>query len=171
MKGDHAKVVATMSDRPMNSSLRVFVQAPTRPILWLAAVCLFAQIGGLSPVAASEPGAITKALGLRTTVPAAPDFVSKSRPKDLKFVPVHEPRIAPPGKPMAKEQVEKQERSLDAARRQHDRVAGRRSGPAPERSVADGMSERTAKPKAREGCGLTCDNPALQTNRPGETRP
>lgn len=118
--------------------------------------------------ALDEPGALTKALGMRTTVPAAPDFIVNSRSKTQGFIPVHAPRAKPAGKPMVKEDVAKQEKSLDSARRKQDRLAGRVSAPTG-KSVAEEMVGKDAKaaPK-REACGLTCPSPGLLPTKLGK---
>ena len=112
------------------------------------------------------PGWLTKVLGLRTETPVSPEFVQKTRPKSVDYVPVHTPRVGPPSKPMSKEQVATQEKSLDSSRRQHDRIAGR-AGSTPEKSVAEGLDARKERTKAPEACGLTCANPSLLPSQPG----
>ncbi len=113
-----------------------------------------------------SPGWLTKLLGLRTDTPVAPDFVQKTRPKSSDFVPVHTPRVGPTSRPMSKEQVQAQEKSLDSSRRQHDQIAGRAVA-APEKSVAEGMDARKKQKKVPEACGLTCANPSLLPSQPG----
>lgn len=136
---------------------------------------VLAVLGGfflaLTPARADErpadgPSWLTKALGLRTDTPVSPEFVQKTRPQKTDFIPVHTPRVSPPTKPMSKEQVTAQEKSLESSRRQHDRIAGR-AGAKPEKSVADGLDERKDKTKATESCGLTCANPSLLPAQPG----
>lgn len=112
-------------------------------------------------VAGDEPGYLTRALGMRTTVPEAPDFVMKSRKPDQDFIPVHAPRPKPAGQPMAKEEVAKKEKALDSARKKQDKLAGRASAPIG-KSVAEDMTSRDAKAEAkRPTCGLTCPSPGL----------
>ncbi len=135
--------------------------------LALVAAVVAASLATLAPARADDgPGWLTKALGLRTEAPVAPEFVQKTRPKTTNYVPVHTPRVAPPSKPMTKEQVAAQEKSLDSSRRQHDRIAGR-AGAKPEKSVADGLDARKDKTKANESCGLTCANRSLLPAQPG----
>jgi hypothetical protein len=117
--------------------------------------------------AGDEPGVITKALGMRTSVPDAPDFIVNSRQPIADFIPVHTPRAKPPGKPMVKEDVAKQEKVLDSARVRQDRLAGRVSAPVG-KSVADEMEAKGAKPKvSRQACGLTCPSPGLLPSKSG----
>jgi hypothetical protein len=144
----------------------------TMPARWLQAGLFAVAIAALAAVgsahAGDEPGAITKALGMRTSVPEAPDFIVNSRQPIPDFIPVHTPRAKPPGKPMVKEDVAKQEKALDSARLRQDRLAGRVSAPVG-KSVADEMDGKDAKPKARrQACGLTCPSPGLLPARSGK---
>ena len=144
----------------------IFFQSARLPAAALAIAVLLGGLGQGGAMAAEEPSAITQALGLRTHVKQSPpDFVTRSRPQSYDFIPVHEPRKLPAGKTMSKTEVESQEKGLDAARRQHDKATGRRTGPSTDRSVAEGMGDRKAKPKKPEACGLTCENPAVQPTR------
>lgn len=150
----------------MTNGPGIFFQSARLPAKALAVAVLLGGLGLGGALAAEEPGAITKALGLRTHVTQTPpDFVTRSRPQSYDFIPVHEPRKQPAGKTMSKSEVESQEKGLDAARRAHDKAAGRRTGPGTDRSVSEGMADRKAKPKKQEACGLTCDNPAVQPTR------
>ena len=137
--------------------------------VWALALALATAFGaGLSPAqAADEPGWLTKALGLRTETPVSPPFVQQTRPAKTDYVPVHTPRVGPTSKPMTKEQVAAQERSLDSSRRAHDKIAGRR-GAAPEKSVAEGLEQGANRNRKPEPCvGLTCANPSLLPAQPG----
>jgi|LauGreDrversion4_2_1035121.scaffolds.fasta_scaffold283156_2 hypothetical protein len=150
----------------MTFSAGIFRKSARLPGFALAAAVLLGGLGQGGVLAAEEPGAVTKALGLRTHVKQSPpDFVTRSRPQSYDFIPVHEPRKLPAGKTMSKAEVESQEKGLDAARRQHDKATGRRTGPSTDRSVAEGMGDPKAKPKKPDACGLTCENPAGQPTR------
>ncbi len=144
----------------------------TKPAHWLQAVLFASAMAACAGVgsarAGDEPGVIMKALGMRTSVPAAPDFIVNSRQPAPDFIPVHTPRAKPAGKPMVKEDVAKQEQSLDSARRRQDRLAGRAAAPVG-KSVADEMSSKDAKPAVkRPACGLTCPSPGLLPAKPGK---
>lgn len=124
--------------------------------------------GATAAGAADEPGALTKALGLRTSVPAAPEFVVKTRRETNEFIPVHAPRKKPEGKPMAQDEVRKREQALDSARKRHDRLAGR-NGAAPEASIADELEPKARRERGRtQACGLTCPNPSLLPSKAGK---
>lgn len=139
-----------------------------RKVLALALALAMGFGGALSPARADdEPGWLTKALGLRTQTPVSPPFVQKTRPAKADYVPVHTPRVGPTSKPMTKEQVVSQERSLESSRRAHDKIAGRR-GAAPEKSVAEGLDQGAGRNRKPEECsGLTCANPSLLPAQPG----
>ncbi len=139
-----------------------------RKVLALALALATAFCGALSPARADdEPGWLTKALGLRTETPVSPPFVQQTRPTKTDYVPVHTPRVGPTSKPMSKDQVVSQERSLESSRRAHDKIAGRRNA-APEKSVADGLEQgANRKTKTDECVGLTCANPSLLPAQPG----
>jgi len=124
--------------------------------------------GALSPALADdEPGWLAKLLHLRTETPVSPPFVQKTRPAASDYLPVHTPRVGPTSKPMTKEQVASQERSLEASRRAHDKIAGRRTG-APDKSVAESMGPGGNRKRIPEPCvGLTCANPSLLPAQPG----
>lgn len=153
----------------MNLSSRIFPTAPLRLLqlgLFALVAAFFAAPG--AALAADEPGALTRALGLRTSVPDAPDFVVKSRRPTQDFIPVHAPRSAPTGKPMVKEEVAKQEKSLDSARIRQDRLAGRVSAPVG-KSVSNAMESKDSRQKPKPvACGLTCPTPALLQSRTGK---
>ena len=144
----------------------------TKPARWLQSG-LFAFVTAAVAVtgsarAADEPSALIKLLGMRTSVPEAPDFIVKSRQPKADFIPVHTPRAKPPGTPMVKEDVAKQEKALDSARLRQDRLAGRASAPVG-KSVAAQMAAKDAKPKPKaQTCGLTCPSPGLLPSRPGK---
>ena len=137
-------------------------------VLALALTLAMAFGSTLSPARADdEPGWLSKALGLRTETPVSPPFVQKTRPAKGDYVPVHTPRVGPTSKPMSKDQVVAQERSLEASRRAHDKIAGRR-GAAPEKTVADGLDQGANRNRKPESCvGLTCANPSLLPAQPG----
>jgi hypothetical protein len=147
----------------------IFKTAPAR---WLQ-VSLFALSMAFisapdAAFAGDEPGALTRALGMRTVVPEAPEFVVKTRRPSQDFIPVHEPRAKPRGTPMVKDEVAKQEKSLDSARKRQDRLAGRVSAPIG-KSVAAEMEAKDAKPKPkRAACGLTCPSPGLLPSKSGK---
>ncbi len=137
-------------------------------VLALAVALAMGFGGALSPARADDqPGWLMKALGLRTETPVSPPFVQKTRPDKADYVPVHTPRVGPTSKPMSKEQVVSQEKSLESSRRAHDKIAGRR-GAAPEKSVADGLDQGAGRNRKPEECvGLTCANPSLLPAQPG----
>lgn len=151
---------------------RLFCTFKTAPARWLQ-VGVFALATAFisapnAALAGDEPGYLTRKLGLRTVVPDAPDFVVKSRSPTQDFIPVHTPRAKPAGQPMVKEEVAKQEKSLDSARKRQDRLAGRVSAPIG-KSVADEMVAKDAKPKPkRTACGLTCPSPGLLPSKSGK---
>ena len=134
----------------------------------LATVLVMAFGAALTPARAEdEPGWLTKALGLRTETPVSPPFVQQTRPAKTDYVPVHTPRVGPASKPMTKDQVAAQEKSLDSSRRDHDKIAGRRAA-APEKSVAEGLEQGGNRNRKPEACtGLTCANPSLLPAQPG----
>jgi hypothetical protein len=159
----------TKFDRLMTRLPGIFNTAPAR---WLQAGLFALAMAFISAPnaaqASDEPSALTRALGLRTVVPAAPDFVANTRRPSQDFIPVHSPRAKPTGKPMVKEEVAKQEKSLDSARRRQDRLAGRVSAPTG-KSVADAMEPKDPKPKAKPvACGLTCPSPGLLPSKSGK---
>jgi hypothetical protein len=137
-------------------------------VLALALALALAFGGTLSSARADdEPSWLTKALGLRTETPVSPPFVQQTRPSKTDYVPVHTPRVGPTSKPMTKDQVVSQERSLESSRRAHDKIAGR-SNAAPPKSVADGLEQGAdRKPKTQDCTGLTCANPSLLPAQPG----
>jgi len=151
----------------------IFQTAPVR--LMQVGVFALSMVFFAAPRAAfagDEPGFLTRALGLRTPVPEAPEFVVKTRRQTEDFIPVHTPRPKPEGKPMPKEEVSKQEKALDSARLRQDRVAGRESAPVG-KSVADGLDAKDPKAKAkananRAACGLTCPNPTMLPSQSGK---
>jgi hypothetical protein len=167
--GAPALLLRTKFDRLMTTLSRTLKMKPAR---WLQA-SLFALAAALvlstgAALAGEEPGALTKALGLRTTVPVAPDFIVKSRSPTQDFIPVHTPRAKPAGKPMVKDEVAKQEKALDSARIRQDRLAGRVSAP-PGKSVANEMEVKDTKLKVkRQACGLTCPSPGLLPSKSGK---
>ena len=142
-----------------------------RKVLQVAALALALALGfggSVNPAQAEdEPGWLSKALGLRTETPVSPAFVQKTRPSKTDYVPVHTPRVGPTSKPMSKDQVTAQEKSLDSSRRAHDKIAGRR-GAAPQKSVAEGLEQGANRNRKPEECvGLTCANPSLLPAQPG----
>jgi hypothetical protein len=159
----------TKFDRLMTRLPGIFKTAPVR----LLQAGLFALSLALIPApydafAGDEPGYLTRALGMRTVVPEAPDFVTNSRRPTQGFIPVHEPRAKPTGKPMVKEEVAKQEKSLDSARKKQDRLAGRVSAPIG-KSVSESMEPKDSKAKAKgAACGLTCPSPGLLPSKSGK---
>ncbi len=159
----------TKFDRLMTRLPGIFKTAPARSLqvgLFALAIAFFSAPD--AAFAGDEPSAITRSLGLRTVVPEAPDFVVKTRHPTQDFIPVHQPRPKPTGKPMVKEEVAKQEKSLDSARKRQDRLAGRVSAPIG-KSVADSMESKDAKPTPkRPACGLTCPSPGLLPSKSGK---
>ncbi len=147
----------------LGTDRKVFLQ-----VLALALGLAMAFGGAINQARAEdEPGWLMKALGLRTETPVSPPFVQKTRPAKADFVPVHTPRVGPTSKPMTKEQVVSQEKSLESSRRSHDKIAGRR-GTAPEKSVAEGLEQGADRKRKPEECvGLTCANPSLLPAQPG----
>ena len=139
-----------------------------RTISALSLGLALAVCGTLSPARADDgPSWLTKALGLRTETPVSPPFVQKTRPAKADYVPVHTPRIGPKSKPMTKDQVVAQEKSLDSSLRVHDKIVGRQSV-TPVKSVADGLEQGANRKKKTEECvGLTCANPSLLPAQPG----
>ncbi len=160
-------VLATKSDRLMTSSTRSIPRLAGRFTLLLAAFVAVLAFGQPVLAAGEEPGAVTRVLGLRTQVPDAPDFVSRTRPKTYEYVPVGGARNAPKGKVLTADEIRAQEKALDSALVRQDRIAGRKSAPKAERSVADGGQQKK-KAAAEQACGLTCANPALRPTRPGK---
>jgi hypothetical protein len=159
----------TKFDRLMTRLPGIFKTAPAR---WLQVNAFALAMAFISaPEAAfagEEPSSLTRALGLRTVVPEAPDFVVNTRRPTQDFIPVHQPRPKPTGKPMVKDEVAKQEKSLDSARKRQDRLAGRVSAPIG-KSVADSMESKDAKPAPkRPACGLTCPSPGLLPSKSGK---
>jgi hypothetical protein len=147
----------------MTRSFRLSPSAPAQLLLAGALALSTAFVAAPHAARADEPGQLTRALGLRTTVPEAPDFVAKSRAPVKDFIPVHSPRAKPAGKPMVKEEVAKQEKSLDAARIRQDRLAGRASAPRG-KSVADEMVSSDDRPKTKAApCALTCATAVVNT--------
>lgn len=160
--------LATEFDRLMTISFCILRKAPAPRLRTCALALSVLCLASPAAFAGDEPGALTQALGLRTTVPQAPEFIVKTRPKTEEFIPVHAPRNKPGGKPMTKDEVSRQEKSLDAARSRHDRLA-RRGAAEPEKSVADEMDPKAPQPRAkRPPCGLTCPNPALLPSQAGK---
>ena len=143
---------------------------------WKQSIAVAFTVAGLCWSAAAqaqtavrdEPGPVSRALKLRTSVPPAPDFVVKTRPPadSMKFVPAHAPRVAPPSTPMTPAQIRAKERELDSLRAQQDRVAGRASTPPAPRSVADGGAQKR-RPPAPIRCVLTCPDPTTLPATPG----
>jgi len=114
-----------------------------------------------------QPGWFTKALGLRTETPVSPPFVQQTRPAKADYVPVHTPRVGPKSQPMNKDQVANQEKSLEASRRTHDKIAERRSA-TNAKSVSDSMDQNAGRKRKPDACvGLTCANPSLLPAQPG----
>jgi len=137
-------------------------------VLALALALTMAFGSTVAPAYADDqPGWLTKALGLRTQTPVSPPFVQQTRPTQTDYLPVHTPRVGPTSKPMTKDQVVSEERSLETSRHAHDKIAGRRNA-APEKSVADGLEQgANRKPKTQDCTGLTCANPSLLPAQPG----
>jgi hypothetical protein len=159
----------TKFDRLMTRLSGILKTAPAQWLQICAIVAIFALFAAPhAAIAADEPGSLTRALGIRTTVPEAPDFVVKSRRPTQDFIPVHTPRAKPDGKPMVKDEVAKQEKSLDSARIRQDRLAGRVSAPVG-KSVAADMETKDAKKVAKPvACGLTCPSPGLLPSKSGK---
>jgi hypothetical protein len=123
--------------------------------------------GAMPALADDQPGWLTKMLGLRTETPVSPEFVQKTRAPKTDYVPVHTPRVGPDSRPMSRDQVVAQEKSLDSSRSVHDKIAGRSVTKA-EKSVADGPVDRKKKDNKQQDCGvLTCANPSLLPAQPG----
>jgi hypothetical protein len=164
-----ASFLRTKFDRLMTTSSGIFQTAFARGLQTGAFAVAMAFLAAPAPaLAGDEPGALTRALGMRTVVPEAPDFVVNSRRPTQDFIPVHGPRPKPSGAPMVKNEVARQEQALDSARIRQDRLAGRVSAPRG-KSVADEMEAKNVKPKpARQACGLTCPSPGLLPSKSGK---
>jgi len=75
----------------------------------------------------SAPG-VLKSTGFATDVPPAADFVQKSRPGQTDFIPVG---VTPPARGVAARKgadLSKLQSELEATRKAHDRLAGRKEG-------------------------------------------
>jgi hypothetical protein len=134
--------------------------------LALGLATVFIALSG--PARADEgPGWLTKVLGLRTDAPVSPAFVQKTRPAKSDYVPVHTPRIGPQSRPMSRDQVVAQEKSLDSSLNTHNKIVGR-AGTKTGKSVADGPADQKQRGKKLDSCeGLTCANPSLLPAQPG----
>lgn len=168
MEASDSRIVPQKSDKVMNRRSGPSLARHVRALVAGAAAC--ACVAAAPAMAQSEePGQLTRALGLRTVVPPAPDFVARTRPRTMDYIPVGSPRSVPTGRPMSADQVRAEEKSLDAARQRHDRAAGRKPAPKADTSVADGMGQaRKKRPVVGVCSGLACPNPGLFRARPGQ---
>jgi hypothetical protein len=92
----------------------------------------------------------------RTDPGPAADFVERSRPAGLGYIPAHAPRSEPTGKALNRDQIKALEAELDAARARHDKIARRGASAQPLRSAA-GNPYVAPKKKQAAKCVLTCE--------------
>jgi hypothetical protein len=88
---------------------------------------------------------VTDKLNITTTVPPPADFVAKSRPPSMDYMPVG---VVPPAramKPRDPAKVKELEAEMVATRVRHDRLGGRKP-PAPAKPKAAGADKAAAKP-------------------------
>jgi hypothetical protein len=100
---------------------------PRFGVLACAAVLLACSPTAQSNAQDSPPGVLTST-GFATTVPKRADFVDKSRPDQMDFIPVG---VTPPARAVAPRKpadITKLQAELEATRRSHDRLAGRKEG-------------------------------------------
>jgi hypothetical protein len=99
---------------------------------------------------------LAKTLQQRTDPPEPQDFVRRSRPGALDFVPVNTPRPQPGGKALTRDQIMAEEASLEAARARQDKLAARRPAAKAARSAAGDPYVAPEKKKQPAKCLLTC---------------
>lgn len=114
-----------------------------------------ALVAGLAAPAVAQERSMSPLsfLNLRSSPIEAPDFVRNSRPAEMDFVPVHSQRPEPAGKALTPAQIRAQEAQLDALRRDHDQLAGRKAVAGTYKPLA---AEPKPKPKAAERCVGYC---------------
>ena len=134
---------------------------PSLSVVRFAKLLSALMLAGCAQTGSDEPSSLSRTLKIRTSVPAAPDFVARTRPstESVGFIPVHARRVEPPGRPLTPDEIRAKERELDSLRAQQDGIAGRPSPPPAARSVADGGAQKR-RPPAPIRCVLTCPDPA-----------
>ena len=142
--------VTEVGGRPRNRAV-----ASRWPSAALALVGFLAVAGCASAQAPSEDpvAAAAKLLKQRTDLPAAPDFIQKSRPAAATpFVPVGAPRAEPDGKPLNRDQIKAEEARLEALLARNGKSKDRKPG----RSAAGDPYVAPVKKKPA-ACVLTCE--------------
>lgn len=108
---------------------------------------------------------VSRSLKMRTTVPDAPDWVTRTRKPDseLNFIPTGAAGRREPAPLLTPDRLRQIEKDLDAARANHDRIGARTAAPPPRRSVA--MDPIAKKKRAPRPCVLTCASPIGSTKK------
>ena len=115
--------------------------------------------------ASSSPlDVISKGIKLKADPVESADFVEKSRPAELNYVPVGGARPEPKGKLLSLDELRAKEAELDALRNRHDQLAHRKP---PTKVAYNPIAQEPKKkaPKKEVSCAITCEVKTTATAR------